>query len=398
MKPDKLVGIEFNNWKVAEYLYSKKDNYQKVYKCECLVCGNTQAITRNSIINNRVVKCDKCGDLYDNLTGRIIKNWNVLKIHDYDNTGKQKIYEVKCIICNNIQYVKRKNLIGKHIAECDICKQNEFDKYIGQRFGKYIVIKHDPRPENSNRYLCQCDCGNTTNVKLVDLLSGKSTCCLNCVNFIDIKDQRFDRLVAIKPKYIKNGSYYWECKCDCGVIKDIDGASLRAGRIKSCGCLKEEMIKNNTTHGLSESRLYNIHYHMIDRCYNFNNNAYYNYGGRGITVCDEWKNDFLSFYNWAINNGYQDDLTIERIDNNKGYNPSNCRWCTMYDQSRNKRNNRYVNYNGDDIVLSDISRAYNIPGTSLRRYLEKGYSIEEILEGKPIHPIRYLNRNFEGEM
>lgn len=133
----------------------------------------------------------------------------------------------------------------------------------------------------------------------------------------------------------------FRCQCDCGKIKDVTRDSLVSGNTKSCGCLTQmsvqKAIEAETTHGKSNTRIYRIWCHMKDRCYRDGNNRYQYYGGRGIGICEEWKNDFQKFYNWAVTHGYRDDLSIDRIDNDKGYFPDNCRWADAVTQSRNRR-------------------------------------------------------------
>ena len=147
----------------------------------------------------------------------------------------------------------------------------------------------------------------------------------------DYINKKYERLTIIK--FVKNKRFV-ECKCDCGNVKDIDFYNLKRGAIKSCGCYNREL---HSIHNKCETRLYRIRRNMKKRCYNKNAKEYNLYGGRGITVCEEWKNNFQSFYDWAMGNGYEEHLTIDRINNDGNYEPSNCRWTTQSIQTRNQR-------------------------------------------------------------
>ena len=159
-------------------------------------------------------------------------------------------------------------------------------------------------------------------------------------NFIDLVGTRFGKLVVIrkdKPNPSYNGCM-WLCKCDCGNLTVANGQNLKSGNTTSCGCYGFERRRRSVTkHGKTGTRIYRIWKAMHTRCLNPNSPPYKYYGGRGIDICEKWLNDFETFHSWAIDNGYQENLTIDRIDTNKGYSPDNCRWITMAEQNKNKR-------------------------------------------------------------
>ena len=189
---------------------------------------------------------------------------------------------------------------------------------------------------------------------------------------------RFGRLTVVGFSGLnKHRKATWNCLCDCGNSVIVVGASLKNGSTKSCGCYElETKQERNTTHGLRKHDLYKTWLNMKSRCYNSNNSHYKYYGKKGIGMCDDWKNNFKSFYDWAINNGWKRGLSIERIDNNKQYEPENCKWIDISKQSQNRTTNHYVaDKNGNVYTIAEISRKTNINAQTLYSCYSKHKSI-----------------------
>ncbi len=204
--------------------------------------------------------------------------------------------------------------------------------------------------------------------------------------------QKFGRLTVVCFLYNREYVYkntgrrrnfpYYLCKCDCGKEKIVakDFLIRKKNGTRSCGCKsKEFLVKMSLSHGQSNTRLFRIWAHIKDRCFNDKNDAYKNYGARGITVCEKWKKDFMSFYNWAMANGYKENLTIDRMDNNGNYDPSNCRWITVKEQHRNTRKNVYLSYNGETKCVAEWAEKLGISKETLYGRIKKGWSVERTL-------------------
>ena len=183
----------------------------------------------------------------------------------------------------------------------------------------------------------------------------------------DLTGRRFGRLVvSCQAGRDKQGRAIWGCLCDCGNQARVKSTNLIQGHTNSCGCLHREQ---NVTHGRTNSRLYYVWTNMKNRCNNPENRAYPHYGGRGITVCDEWY-EFDRFMLWAESHGYAPGLTLDRIDVNGNYKPDNCRWADVVTQQNNKRNNYFIEFGGHRKTLSEWARETGIGSCTLRTRLE----------------------------
>lgn len=173
----------------------------------------------------------------------------------------------------------------------------------------------------------------------------------------------------------------WECKCSCGSEKIVIATrnDLVNGKVRSCGCLKAENNRKKwTTHGETKTRLYSIWRGIKNRCYNKSDPAYDRYGGRGISVCDEWRSSYKEFREWSLSHGYNDNLTIDRIDVNGNYEPSNCRWADAFVQANNRTNNHLVEFEGKEMTLSELANMLKMPyNTISNRINHLGYSVED---------------------
>lgn len=178
----------------------------------------------------------------------------------------------------------------------------------------------------------------------------------------------------------------FECLCECGNKKIISATRVKNGVTKSCGCLqKKTASKLLKVHGLTNTRLHGIWTAMINRCENPKNNRFYSYGAKGIKVCEKWRNDFQSFYEWAMSNGYSDDLSIDRIDNSKDYCPSNCKWSTTKEQANNKTTSRLIEYLGETKNAKQWADFFGVDYKYFHENLKKNNWDIEIVLNKPYY-------------
>lgn len=203
---------------------------------------------------------------------------------------------------------------------------------------------------------------------------------------------RYGRLVVVSgpdPRRVGKSQqkrYYFTCICDCGKESIVDSAKLKVGWTTSCGCKHADNGRARlTTHGDTDTRLHDIWCSIRGRCFNIRNRAYDRYGGRGIVMCDAWKKDFTSFRDWATANGYADHLSIDRINNDGNYEPSNCRWATPTEQARNKRNSLMISAFGQTKCVAEWAEDERciVPAQRLYERLKRGWSLEKSMITPP---------------
>ena len=319
--------------------------------------------------------------------------------------------------------------------------------FIGKKFNDWEVIDWEIGPKKEVEWICRCKCGNIKKQKVDNIKNGRSKMCKECANkkrkkekkqkeekilklrfnnhlnwtenntfigtykeFLEeckkrkeieqkkkkIKEekelnkelgQKYGRLTVIEIIKPKKGLTKWRCKCDCGNEYIGIGKYIKYGNIKSCGCIAKELQENAIVY----KRIYKVFRGMIERCYNPKNKNFKNYGGRGITICEEWKKDPRKFIDWAYKNGYNEkakkwECTIDRIDVNGNYEPNNCRWVDMKIQAKNKRRSGRIgkkyNIYGKEMTVKEIEEKYEISQQLFNYRIKKGMSNEEAVEAE----------------
>lgn len=268
--------------------------------------------------------------------------------------------------------------------------KNESKDLIGQRFGRLTVVSiaETGRYKSGGKYIkwnCLCDCGTIKAIKTSDFKYGRTISC-GCAkaetsskrNRLDVIGKTFGDLTVESEAGRVRGCITWNCVCTCGNKRVVRGFDLVHGKITSC----QQCVKKRTSrmvNGGHRSRLYTCWNHMKSRCYNVNDKSYSYYGGRGIVVCDEWKNSYKAFSDWALANGYSNELSLDRINVNGNYNPDNCRWATFKQQMNNTRANRILEHNGECHTVSEWADIIGIKSDIIYCRLHHGWSVDRAL-------------------
>lgn len=283
-------------------------------------------------------------------------------------------------------------------------EKHNISDYIGKKYGQLTVIGESQKVHRySNRFDFRCECGNIISEAPGRVLYGHKKSCgkyrrRNTSYDLEqkIKSSTGTKIGKLKILGISrkpnSGASYVKCQCDCGNIIDVLPNKLFRNQIKSCGCTKRnnELLSNNKStssgnyrDGRSRHPLYGTWFQMIDRCENPNTNHYDRYGGRGISVCDEW-HDFWKFVSWSDSvGGRPDGFTIDRIDNDGNYCPKNCRWASRETQASNKSSNRYIKFKGRSQTIHQWAAELGINEQTLANRINRGWEIEKALTLKP---------------
>ena len=192
--------------------------------------------------------------------------------------------------------------------------------------------------------------------------------------------KKYGRWTVVEHLGVIDGRRKYLCRCDCGNERTLLLNNLKMGCTKSCGCLSREMtVERNRTHGGHKTRLYKAWINMKDRCHNSNSTYFKDYGGRGIAVCQEWRNSFEAFRDWAGANGYAEGLSLDRINVDGNYEPNNCRWSTIKEQARNRRSSRYITFSGETLTIAAWAERTGISAKTILSRLAAGWSVEKTL-------------------
>lgn len=252
----------------------------------------------------------------------------------------------------------------------------------GMRFGKLVAIEPAGKNKFGNyQWLCKCDCGSEIIALSGNLLKGNTKSC-GCIQKNDLTGNRYGKLVVVERLDTdSHGDTMYLCRCDCGNEIIAKQSNLVKGHYESCG--QYGCKKTNKTHGMYQSDLYNKYYCIHTRCKNKSNRLY---GGRGISVCEEWSgpNGFIAFMKWSMEHGYKEGLSIDRIDVNGDYCPENCRWIPLKYQQRNKRTNHMITYDGETKPAVEWGEITGISPYTILNRIKRGWTAERALT-EPVH-------------
>lgn len=266
-------------------------------------------------------------------------------------------------------------------------RKKDAEDLTGTKHGLLTVQSFIHGRADARSWECRCECGGTKMCKAADLKQGRVKSCGCLVShrkcgMRNLTGQKFGRLTAVRTAGKTNGGQYvWHCVCDCGATKDVAMAHLVAMTTRSCGCLRYKAAEARRTHGGRQLKEYHVWFTMRQRCSNPNSNCYERYGGKGITVCDRWLGRD-GFANFLADMGMRPspEHSLDRIDNEKGYEPGNVRWATKSEQARNRKSNRWFSVRGQRLCLADCTALSGLHRMSIHDLMKNGWTMELILD------------------
>lgn len=313
----------------------------------------------------------------NDLAGKRFGKLTVIEVNGKNKFGSY-MWLCKCD-CGKEAVVIGSNLIRGNSKSCGHCN----DIVPGQRFNKLVALE-EIRRDGQTFWKCLCDCGNEIIALANNLKKGNTKSC-GCLKINDLTGKRYGKLfVAERLRTDEYGKTWYRCKCDCGNENIVSQSNLIKNHALSCG--KYGCKKTNKTHGMRQSELYHKYYDIHTRCNRKDNPLY---GGRGISVCEEWSgpDGFVAFMEWSLANGYKEGLSLDRIDVNGNYCPENCRWITWEAQQRNKRTNHMITHDGETHPACEWGEITGIPARTILMRIKRGWTVERALT-EPIHTER----------
>ncbi len=370
-------------------------------------------------------------EMLDNYSSKIGTMNGIYEITDitYDFNERGRDVTLKCSLCGreiHRMMIKGRNKWSELIKSCpcqkerkareekELAEKIEREKKdlilsrVGQIYGDYKIVSVKDLTDNPKYILCCTECGAETEISANSFEKRKNFHCkkhyVQSIKYDESyigKKKNFLKVIGITRLANKHRAFL--CECDCGNTVSIEPTLWEQEIVKSCGCKHDELCSENAkTHGHSGDRLYRVWNNMKQRCYNKSNENYENYGGRGITVCQAWLDDFMNFYNWAMANGYDynaefGECTIDRIDVNGNYEPSNCRWVDVETQANNKRPSKdwkprkaKIEFHGKKYRFNELCKMFGTSDPAVRYRMNKlGMTLEQALttpkmaEGRP---------------
>ena len=330
--------------------------------------------------------------MIEDLTDKVFGALTVLGV---DHKHRQHTYWKCRCVCGEEMAKRGDHLRSGRTKTCGCQQSRQYTNHkpkkdlTGIMFGEVEALSYSHSIIGAIYWNVRCSCGKEYKTSS-ETLKGVVSC--GCKNRHNLTGKRFNNFKVIRCVGSDGNNNIWECLCDCGNTFFSYATTIANKKTKRCPSCRDELKRrSNTTHGMSTTRLSDIYFLMKSRCYNKNIGNYKNYGGRGIYMCDEWKNNISSFLVWAITSGYSDNLSIDRINNDGPYSPDNCRWATSKEQGNNKRTNVKIEYEDKTKTPPEWGEALGIHPDLIRARYNQGYSIDKVFcpfdlrTGKPLN-------------